>query len=77
MHITLSRSVLRLAKMASSLKPKRLKISCDADDSYFESYADITVHEEMLGDEIRTQAYKKAIFALGKAVDLKNKASAW
>lgn len=41
------------------------------DNSYFDSYADIAVHEEMLCDENRTNAYKKAIF--GCANELKNK----
>ena len=52
---------------------KRMKLCSQQmnDNSYFDSYADIAVHEEMLCDENRTNAYKKAIF--GCANELKNK----
>uniref|UniRef100_F6X5I5 Protein arginine N-methyltransferase 6 n=1 Tax=Ciona intestinalis TaxID=7719 RepID=F6X5I5_CIOIN len=49
--------------MAGEFKAKRSRLSNGGSDkSYFESYADITVHEEMLGDDVRTNTYKKAIF---------------
>lgn len=45
-------------------KAKRMKMLKSGDDqSYFDSYSDITVHEEMLGDEVRTNTYKEAIFS--------------
>nr|XP_002120476.1 protein arginine N-methyltransferase 6 [Ciona intestinalis] len=50
-------------RMAGEFKAKRSRLSNGGSDkSYFESYADITVHEEMLGDDVRTNTYKKAIF---------------
>ena len=57
--------------MAGQLKPKRSRLNPKFDSSYFESYADINVHEEMLGDEVRTNTYKNAIFSLGSLI--KNK----
>uniref|UniRef100_H2YHG7 Protein arginine N-methyltransferase 6 n=1 Tax=Ciona savignyi TaxID=51511 RepID=H2YHG7_CIOSA len=52
-----------LRAMATEFKTKRPRMSYGSSDkSYFESYADITVHEEMLGDDVRTNTYKKAIF---------------
>jgi len=50
--------------MAGQLKPKRAKLCPKSDSYYFDAYADINVHEEMLADEIRTNAYRKAIFSL-------------
>lgn len=41
------------------------------DKTYFESYADITVHELMLKDKARTLAYKSAIES--NAIDIKDK----
>lgn len=49
--------------MSHDFAAKRMKMCHKRDDtSYFSSYADIAVHEEMLSDEVRTNAYKKAIF---------------
>ena len=35
----------------------------ERDKSYFEGYSLIAIHEEMIGDTVRTEAYKEAIFA--------------
>lgn len=50
--------------MSGGCRAKRRKMLKSGDDqSYFDSYSDITVHEEMLGDEVRTNTYKEAIFS--------------
>ncbi|KAM9324551.1 protein arginine N-methyltransferase 6 [Gastrophryne carolinensis] len=43
------------------LKKRRLDRS-EQDSEYFQCYSDITIHEEMLSDTVRTNAYKLAIF---------------
>ncbi|XP_076806744.1 protein arginine N-methyltransferase 6-like [Clavelina lepadiformis] len=68
MRISFSFSTIKLVKMAGQFKPKRPKLAPNAEKSYFESYADITVHEEMLGDDIRTNIYKKALFNSKNAI---------
>ncbi|XP_039250796.1 protein arginine N-methyltransferase 6-like [Styela clava] len=49
-------------------KAKRPRLHSMKEKSYFESYCDISVHEEMLGDGERTNAYKKAIFSCRDAI---------
>ena len=46
-------------------------LSSGDDQSYFDSYSDITVHEEMLGDEVRTNTYKEAIFSCADKIENK------
>lgn len=46
------------------LKKRRLDKS-EQDSEYFQCYSDITIHEEMLLDTVRTNAYKLAIFRNG------------
>lgn len=53
--------------MASLGRAKRPKLSI-RDKSYFDSYCDISIHEEMLGDAERTNAYKNAIFQHKEAI---------
>lgn len=43
------------------LKKRKLDRT-EQDSEYFQCYSDITVHEEMLSDTVRTNAYKTAIF---------------
>ncbi|XP_068098753.1 protein arginine N-methyltransferase 6 [Hyperolius riggenbachi] len=43
------------------LKKRRLERT-EQDTDYFQCYSDITIHEEMLSDTVRTNAYKLAIF---------------
>ena len=50
--------------MTNYIKRPRLASANLLENSYFDSYADISVHEEMIGDEIRTNAYKNAIFSI-------------
>jgi len=58
--------------MTHDFAAKKMRMSRSGDDSlYFDSYADIAVHEEMLSDEVRTNAYKNAIYALADRI--KNK----
>ena len=64
MHVTSTTRALKFKGMANYLSTKRPRISSHFDHSYFDSYADVAVHEEMLGDEIRTSTYKNAIFSL-------------
>ena len=72
MKLTLLNRTLKLITMAGhNLKSKRARLHPKSDSYYFESYADINVHEEMLGDEIRTNTYKKAIFSLGNLIQNK------
>lgn len=43
--------------------PKKRKLDKPAEDKlYFESYADVSIHEEMIADTVRTDTYRKAIF---------------
>lgn len=56
-----------VARMASQSRVKRPKLSIK-DESYFDSYADISIHEEMLADSQRTLAYKDAIFQCKDAI---------
>lgn len=44
-------------------KTKRQKCENEVvpDDSYFKAYADIQIHQEMIGDEVRTNTYRLAI----------------
>nr|CAB3265174.1 protein arginine N-methyltransferase 6 [Phallusia mammillata] len=64
MRLTILRRAIQFANMAHELKAKRPRYGFNnsSETSYFDSYADITVHEEMLGDSVRTNAYKDAIF---------------
>lgn len=62
-----------LTSTMSDIRAKRPRLLSMKEKSYFESYCDITVHEEMLGDGERTNAYKRAIFSHASAI--KNKAS--
>lgn len=42
---------------------KKRKLDKGAEDQlYFESYADVSIHEEMIADTVRTATYRKAIF---------------
>ena len=45
-----------------------MKFTTHNDNAYFDSYADIAVHEEMLSDEVRTNTYRKAIFSCGHKI---------
>lgn len=58
---------LFLARMACQSRAKRPKLSIK-DESYFDSYGDISIHEEMLADAQRTRAYKDAIFGCKDAI---------
>ncbi|KAM5149007.1 protein arginine N-methyltransferase 6 [Mantella aurantiaca] len=56
-----------------ALLKKRKLDRTEQDSEYFQCYSDITIHEEMLSDTVRTNAYKTAIFRsqdllLGKTV---------
>nr|DBA18162.1 TPA: hypothetical protein GDO54_016444 [Pyxicephalus adspersus] len=56
-----------------ALLKRRKHDRTEQDSEYFQCYSDITVHEEMLSDTVRTNAYKTAIFRsqgalLGKKV---------
>lgn len=43
--------------------PKKRKLDKPSEDRvYFESYADVSIHEEMIADTVRTDTYRKAIF---------------
>lgn len=53
----------------ADIKAKRPRLLSMKEKSYFESYCDISVHEEMLGDGERTNAYKKAIFSCKDAIN--------
>lgn len=44
---------------AAILPPRRTK--GERDQLYYDSYSDISVHEEMLSDRVRTDAYRQAI----------------
>ena len=68
MRFSFIRSGLKLMNMTSRLRTKRPRLTSatQLDKSYFDSYADISVHEEMIGDETRTNAYKNAIFSMKK-----------
>ncbi|KAL7887737.1 hypothetical protein AOLI_G00054580 [Acnodon oligacanthus] len=45
---------------------KKRKLDSGAQDSlYFDSYADVAIHEEMLADTVRTDTYRRGIFRAG------------
>ena len=50
------------------IKEKRLSHSdrtlrLERDKLYFEGYSKVDIHQQMIGDTVRTLAYKEAIFA--------------
>ncbi|XP_053549750.1 protein arginine N-methyltransferase 6 [Bombina bombina] len=47
--------------MAQPQGKKRRYEGCAQDSEYFQCYSDVTVHEEMISDSVRTNAYKLAI----------------
>jgi len=55
-------SIHSVKSMANKYKAKRPRLYTSSDQSYFDSYGDVAVHEEMLGDIVRTNAYRQAIF---------------
>ena len=71
MQLTFLNKALKVLTMAGQLKPKRAKLCSKSDNYYFDAYADINVHEEMLEDETRTNAYKNAIFSLKNLIQNK------
>lgn len=52
--------------------PKRRRAERAEDRLYFASYADVSVHEEMLADHVRVDSYRRAIF--GSAAALRGRA---
>lgn len=42
----------------ASIKKRKV----EQDESYFGSYADVSIHEEMIADTVRTESYRRAIF---------------
>lgn len=49
---------------------KRRKLDKPAEDKlYFESYADVSIHEEMIADTVRTDTYRKAIFNIQSQIE--------
>ena len=74
---SISRSISRCSLYFNFIKPSRLNNSyrisprCDADTCssagldteglYFKSYSRTEIHRQMIGDEVRTGAYKNAI----------------
>lgn len=63
LSFAIKRSIKFQSMMSREYGVKRMRLCHKDDRSYFDSYADIAVHEEMLSDEVRTNAYKKAIFS--------------
>ncbi|MBN3281577.1 ANM6 methyltransferase, partial [Polyodon spathula] len=52
-----------------SLSGKKKKLDRSAQDNvYFESYSDVTIHEEMIADKVRTNAYRLGILKNYKAI---------
>lgn len=49
---------------------KRRKLDRSAEDHmYFDSYSDVTIHEEMIADTVRTNAYRTGIFQNRKSIE--------
>ncbi|KAI4902441.1 hypothetical protein NFI96_021593, partial [Prochilodus magdalenae] len=48
---------------------KKRKLDRSAQDSlYFDSYADVSIHEEMIADTVRTDTYRRGIFRSSEAI---------
>lgn len=48
-----------------SKKPEGKGFKNERDNDYFEGYGDLSIHVEMLSDFVRTDTYRKGIFAAG------------
>ncbi|XP_056594297.1 protein arginine N-methyltransferase 6 [Triplophysa dalaica] len=50
------------------IKKRKLDRSTE-DHMYFDSYSDVTIHEEMIADAVRTNAYRTGIFQNTKSIE--------
>ncbi|XP_030623465.1 protein arginine N-methyltransferase 6 [Chanos chanos] len=58
-----------LCKMSHSGAKKRRLDKNTQDNLYFDSYSDVTIHEEMIADTVRTNTYRMAILKNSKAIE--------
>ena len=63
------RKIRQRKETIMSLHVKKRKLDKTAQDSlYFDSYADVTIHEEMIADRVRTSAYRAAILRNAESI---------
>lgn len=56
------------AEMMSHVAKKRKLDKSRQDTLYFDSYSDVTIHEEMIADHVRTNTYRTAILRNGESI---------
>nr|QFQ59664.1 arginine methyltransferase [Mylopharyngodon piceus] len=58
-----------LGKMSQHGTKKRKLDRSTEDYMYFDSYSDVTIHEEMIADTVRTNTYRMGIFKNSKSIE--------
>uniref|UniRef100_A0A674N566 Protein arginine N-methyltransferase 6 n=1 Tax=Takifugu rubripes TaxID=31033 RepID=A0A674N566_TAKRU len=58
----------RCEKMSHAEKRLKLDHETQQESLYFDSYTDVSVHEEMIGDRVRTNTYRMAILKNSESI---------